>query len=404
MRRRMRHRTDGSGRTAGLVPALAALLILSFVVSGPAQAREGPTVGEAPQKAETGFVSHPTDIHVQSWVEGLKAPWSLVFLSPERALVSERPGRIRLIRKGKLEAEPYARIDAATIGEGGLLGLETHPHFPEPPLIYAMYTHREDGELYNRVQRFRDTGQGLEPGRIVLDRIPGARYHNGGRLGFGPDGKLYVTAGENFRAEMAQDRENLAGAILRIGPDGSIPPDNPFPDSPIWSYGHRNPQGLAWHPQTGDLFASEHGPSGEFGLQGHDMLNVIRKGRNYGWPEEIGAAGLEAYADPLVLWKETTPPSGMAFWRGDLYVATLRSEALMRIGLEREEGSYGVRRIQGLFASERASGVFGRLRTAVVGPDGALYVLTSNRDGRGQPREGDDRILRITPAEEPSEP
>ena len=400
----MRHRTDGSGRTAGLVPALAALLILSFVVSGPAQAREGPTVGEAPQKAETGFVPHPTDIHVQSWVEGLEAPWSLIFLSPQRALVSERPGRIRLIRKGELQAEPYARIDAAAIGEGGLLGLEAHPDFPEPPLIYAMYTHQENGELFNRVQRFRDTGQGLEPGRIVLDRIPGARYHNGGRLGFGPEGKLYVTAGENFRAEMAQDRDNLAGSILRVRPDGSIPKDNPFPDSPIWSYGHRNPQGLAWHPQTGDLFASEHGPSGEFGLQGHDMVNVIRKGRNYGWPEEIGAAGLEAFEDPLVLWKETTPPSGMAFWRGDLYVATLRSEALMRIDLEREAGSYRVFRIQGLFASERGKGVFGRLRAAVAGPDGALYVLTSNRDGRGQPREGDDRILRITPAEEASEP
>ncbi|MEF8824140.1 MAG: PQQ-dependent sugar dehydrogenase [Desulfohalobiaceae bacterium] len=387
-----------------MASALVTILLLSFVVAGPARAREGPAVGEAPQEAETRLMPHPTDIHVQSWVEGLDAPWSLVFLSPQRALVSERPGRIRLIREGELAAEPYARIDAATIGEGGLLGLAAHPGFPDPSLIYAMYTHREDGELFNRVQRFRDTGQGLEPGRIVLDRIPGARYHNGGRLGFGPDGKLYVTAGENFRAEMAQDRENLAGTILRVGPDGSIPTDNPFPDSPIWSYGHRNPQGLAWHPQTGDLFASEHGPSGEFGLQGHDMLNVIRKGRNYGWPEEIGAAGLEAYADPLVLWKETTPPSGMAFWRGDLYVATLRSEALMRIDLEHEAGSYGVRRIQGLFASDRGSGVFGRLRTAVAGPDGALYVLTSNRDGRGQPREGDDRILRITPAEESSEP
>ena len=404
MRPRNHSRTGVLERAAGLGSALAAVLIFQFVFIGPLQAREGPAVGEAPQEAETTFVAHPKDVRVQSWVEGLEAPWSLVFLSRQRALVSERSGRIRLIMEGELAAEPYARIDAAGIGEGGLLGLAAHPGFPEPPLIYAMYTHRNDGELFNRVQRFRDTGQGLEPGRIVLDRIPGARYHNGGRIGFGPDGKLYVTAGENFQAEMAQDRDNPAGSILRVAPDGSIPADNPFPDSPIWSYGHRNPQGLAWHPQTGDLFASEHGPSGEFGLQGHDMVNVIRKGRNYGWPEEIGAAGLEAYADPLVLWKETTPPSGMAFWRGDVYVATLRSEALMRIGLEREAGSYRVRRIQGLFASKRGSGVFGRLRTAVAGPDGALYVLTSNRDGRGEPSEGDDRILRITPAEKASEP
>jgi quinoprotein glucose dehydrogenase len=126
------------------------------------------------------------------------------------------------------------------------------------------------------------------------------------------------------------------------------------------------------------------------------MINVIHKGQNYGWPEEIGSAGLEAYADPLVLWKSTTPPSGMAFWRGELYVATLRSEALMALRLEWEKGSYRVRRIRGLFASGRGRGTYGRLRAAVAGPDGALYVLTSNRDGRGSPRDGDDRILRIT--------
>jgi quinoprotein glucose dehydrogenase len=398
----MRCQTAARGRIAQFGPAFAAFLVLLLLSSGPVQARKGPAVGEAPQESETLFVPHPKDIRVDSWIEGLEAPWSLVFLSSQRALVSERPGRVRLIRDGELAAEPYARIEAAAVGEGGLLGLSAHPGFPEPPYIYAMYTRREDGELFNRVQRFRDTGQGLEPGRIILDHIPGARYHNGGRLGFGPDGNLYITAGENFRAELAQDRDNPAGSILRVAPDGSIPTDNPFAGSPIWSFGHRNPQGLAWHPRTGDLFASEHGPSGEFGLQGHDMVNVIRKGRNYGWPEEIGDAGLEAYADPLVLWKETTPPSGMAFWRDDLYVATLRSEALMRISLERESGAYRVQRIRGLFASDRGSGVFGRLRAAVAGPDGALYVLTSNRDGRGQPREGDDRILRIVPAEETS--
>ena len=396
MIRKTRPNMGGPCRVAGLALALAASLVLS--PASLLQSSEGPVVGEAPQGAETHFVRQPKDLRVETWIQGLEVPWSLVFLSPQRALVSERPGRIRIIRKGEFAPEPYARIDAAAVGEGGLLGLAAHPEFPEPPYIYAMYTLRENGELYNRVQRFRETGRGLEPGRVIVDRIPGARYHNGGRLRFGPEGMLYITAGENFQAELAQDRDNLAGSILRVAPDGSLPPDNPYPDSSVWSYGHRNPQGLAWHPDTEDLFASEHGPSGEFGLQGHDMINLIRKGRNYGWPEEIGAAGLEAYTDPLVLWKETTPPSGMTFWRGDLYVATLRSEALMRISLDRSDDSYRVRSIRGLFASGRGNGVFGRLRAAVTGPEGALYVLTSNRDGRGQPQEGDDRILRITPA------
>jgi quinoprotein glucose dehydrogenase len=164
----------------------------------------------------------------------------------------------------------------------------------------------------------------------------------------------------------------------------------------VWSYGHRNPQGLAWHPQTGALFSSEHGPSGEFGLRGHDIVNVIRKGANYGWPEEVGVGGLDEYEDPLIMWVPATPPAGMTFWKGDLYLATLRSEALMRISVVPRGEGFEVERIQGLFAAERYEGTYGRLRAAVVGPDNALYVLTSNRDGRGSPREGDDKILRIT--------
>jgi glucose/arabinose dehydrogenase len=361
-------------------------------------AQDGPVVGEVPQEVETRFIEKPQELEVESWVEGLVAPWSLVFLPDGRALVSERPGRIRLIREGRLVREPYLELDVAAIGEGGLMGLEIDPDFPEEPYIYAMYTYREGGELYNRVQRFRHRGSRAEPGKVLVDRIPGSRYHDGGRLGFGPDGMLYATAGENFQAERAQNREILAGSILRIAPDGSIPRDNPFSGSPVWSYGHRNPQGLAWHPETGDLFSSEHGPSGEFGLRGHDIVNVIEKGKNYGWPREVGAGGLPEYEDPLIMWKPATPPAGMTFWRGDLYLATLRSESLVRIAVEHRGGSdYRVAAIEGLFASRRNDGIYGRLRAAVTGPDGALYVLTSNRDGRGSPREGDDKILRITP-------
>jgi quinoprotein glucose dehydrogenase len=377
---------------------LSAAAVLFFLSGCLGFAQDGPVVGEVPQEAETRFIEEPRDLKVESWVEGLVAPWSLVFLPDGRALVSERPGRVRLIRDGRLLEEPYLELDVAAIGEGGLMGLALDPDFPQEPYLYAMYTYREGGNLYNRVQRFRHRGSRAEPGKILVDRIPGSRYHDGGRLGFGPDGMLYATAGENFRAERAQNREILAGSILRVAPDGSIPADNPFPGSPVWSYGHRNPQGLAWHPETGDLFSSEHGPSGEFGLRGHDIVNVIEKGKNYGWPREVGAGGLPEYEDPLIMWKPATPPAGMTFWRGRLYLATLGSETLMRIGLRQlGEGEYRVTSIEGLFASSRNDSVYGRLRAAVAGPDGALYVLTSNRDGRGRPREGDDKILRITP-------
>jgi quinoprotein glucose dehydrogenase len=218
---------------------------------------------------------------------------------------------------------------------------------------------------------------------------------------------LYVATGEIYEAELAQDPSSLAGKILRVTPEGEIPADNPIPGSPVWSLGHRNPQGLAWHPATGDLFASEHGPSGEFGLGGHDEINVIVRGANYGWPKTVGAPNAPPYRDPLVAWKTpTTPPSGMAFWRNDLYVATLRSEVLVRIALTPEGGTYRVLSIERWFAPatsessrQSISGESrpGRLRDAVAGPDGALYVLTNNRDGRGWPREGDDKILRITP-------
>ena len=376
--------------------ATIAALLLSFL--GCVGFTQGsPAVGEVPQDVETQFLERPSDLSVEPWIEGLEAPWSLTFLSEERALVTERPGRVRLIDNGRLTEEPFLTLDVAPVGEGGLMGIEKHPEFPREPYIYVMYTHRRGMNLVNRVERFVLRNGGAESDRIIIEGLPGSRYHDGGRIAFGPDGMLYVTIGENFQAARAQDLTILSGSILRVAPDGSIPEDNPFEDSPIWSYGHRNPQGLAWHPQTGDLFASEHGPSGEFGLRGHDIVNVIEKGKNYGWPREVGVGGLDEYEDPLVMWVPATPPAGMTFWNGALYVATLRSEALMRIDVVPAEGSYTVRSIEGLFAEERYNGTYGRLRAAVEGPDGALYVLTSNRDGRGDPREGDDKILRITP-------
>ncbi|MGE0714772.1 MAG: PQQ-dependent sugar dehydrogenase [Alphaproteobacteria bacterium] len=378
-----------------LSPARAALVLAAALAIGSAAAC-AQTRGPRPQAADDVIVSTPPGVTTETWIEGLEAPWSLVFLPDGRALVSERPGRIRLVSGGHLLAEPAARIDAAQGGEGGLMGLAIHPDFARSPLVYAMHTHRERGETSNRVIRLRLEGDRLAFDRVVLGGVPGARFHNGGRIAFGPDGMLYIATGEIFDARRAQDPADLGGKILRVTADGQVPADNPFPGSPVWSLGHRNVQGLAFHPETGELFASEHGPSGEVGFGAYDEVNVVRRGGNYGWPLVVGAPGTAGYIDPIVAWPDvTTPPSGIAFWRGDLFVSTLRSQALVRIALERTGDGWRAARIERWFG-ERSTLPLGRLRDAVTGPDGALYVVTNNRDGRGRPRDGDDRILRVT--------
>ena len=262
--------------------------------------------------------------------------------------------------------------------------------------MYAMQTFRgAGGRLENRVIRLRHQGDRAAFDRVIIDGIPGGANHNGGRIAFGPDGMLYVGTGETFQGELAQDRASLGGKILRVTPDGAIPADNPFPNSPVWSLGHRNPQGLAWHPETKALFESEHGPSGENGWRNNDELNVIEKGANYGWPRVIAAPGRAGLEDPILFWPDGAPPSGIAFWRGDLYVATLRREALVRVTVARSGDTYRVTKLENLFAARNGQGRYGRLRDVVPGPDGAQYVTTSNEDGRGSPRPGDDKILRI---------
>ncbi|HKJ88298.1 MAG TPA: PQQ-dependent sugar dehydrogenase [Gammaproteobacteria bacterium] len=354
-------------------------------------------VGPRPQAVSDTYVPDPQGVRVTTWVSGLEAPWALAFLpgGSGDALVTERPGRVRLIRDGKLRERPYAKRDVANVGEAGLLGIALHPDFPDTPYVYLMETYRGPEGLTNRVVRLRHEGDHGVFDRVILDGIPGGTNHDGGRIAFGPDGLLYITAGETFERQLAQERGSLGGKILRVTPSGGIPEDNPIPGSPVYSWGHRNPEGLAWDPQTGALLASEHGPSGEMGLHAYDEINVIRKGGNYGWPLVVGAPGKAPYVDPLASWPETTtPPSGMAFHGGDLFVATLGSEALLHIVLDRD-GDYRVKRMERWFRARDGASRFGRLRAAVAGPDGALYVLTSNRDGRGSPHPEDDRILRL---------
>ncbi len=361
------------------------------------------TVGDKPQTVEDVFLPDGDGIKVESWVDNLKVPWSLVFLSDKKALVTERGGVIRLIKDGGLQRKPYAAIDVAHRGEAGLMGLAVHPLYPGEPYIYAMHTYEKGNNLYNRVIRLRDEGETGTFDRIVIDNIPGGAFHDGGRIAFGPDGMLYITTGETFDAKLAKDLKSLAGKILRIRPEGDIPADNPFRGSPVYSYGHRNPQGIAWHPVTNKLFESEHGPSGESGRFANDEINIIKIGGDYGWPDVSGAPGIRPYIDPVIVWKKTTPPSGITFYKGnllnrlkgDLFIATLKSEALIRVRLD--AAAEKPQKIERWFAKDFSNGKYGRLRDVVEGPDGALYFLTNNTDGRGQPNDGDDRIYRIVP-------
>ncbi len=391
----------------------AAAIMAIFLVSACNLGVPDPVVGPAPLQISERFVPEPPGYRLEPWVANLEAPWSLVFLPDGRALVSERPGRIRLVRDGKLMDEPYASFEVASgaaadpiasflsvfaDGEGGLMGLAVHPDFPRSPYVYAMHTYSGPAGVRNRIIRLRDEGNRGRFDRVILDGLPGWTFHNGGRLAFGPDGMLYVTTGETFEAELAQDLSSPAGKILRLTPEGGVPADNPFPNSPVYSYGHRNPQGLGWEPGSGALFASEHGPTGDFGLAAYDEINVIRAGGNYGWPRAVGAPGLEGLVDPIFVWTtRAVPPAGLAFHEGDLFVAALGGGALVRIKVAPDNGAYTVSGVEHWFARGPDDAVLGRLRDVVEGPDGALYILSSNRDGRGAPRPGDDHIYRLVP-------
>ena len=331
-------------------------------------------------------------LRVETLIEGLDTPWAAAFAPDGRLFINERGGRISTWRAGRLSA--WAELPVQETGEGGLLGLALDPGFESNGFVYVMYTYRGENGLANRIARLRDSAGRGTGEKIILDGIPAGNNHDGGRLAFGPDGKLYATTGDSYREDLAQDPASPAGKILRLERDGSAPADNPFPGSRVYSLGHRNPQGLAWQPGSGRLYATEHGPSG-FQGSGQDEVNLIAAGKNYGWPRIRGderAAGLEA---PLVHSGRgaTWAPGGAAFpvggpWAGSLVFAGLRGRSLYRIELA-SDGSAG--RLEALFA-----GSYGRLRDVVAGPDGALYLLTSNRDGRGSPAAGDDRVLRLS--------
>ncbi len=333
---------------------------------------------------------------------GLQVPWDVAFAPDGRIFVTERPGRIRVIEKGVLRPAPWAVLDVARRSELGLMGIALAPDFARSGHLYVVGSFAAgEGRAENRVYRLTERGgRGVER-RLVLGGMRVARYHAGAALRFGPDGMLYLTTGDATRPGEAQDTASLLGKVLRIRPDGGAPADNPRPGSRVYALGMRNPQGLAWHPDTGELFAADHGPTylpREFFRSARDELNAIRPGGNYGWPGAAGDQGGRGFVRPLVEWTPAVAPAAMAFytgtalpWRGNALVATLRGEALLRVVLQRAPGT-GWRAVaqEPLFR-----GQIGRVRAVVMAPDGSVYLTTSNRDGRGDPRPGDDLLLRI---------
>lgn len=358
------------------------------------------TNNQACTLVKDGFGSQGrVNVQAEEVVTGLEVPWGIAFLPNQDMLVTERPGRVRLVRGGKLVQKPVATIDVTNSGEGGLLGIATHPNFAENRLFYVYYTADGNGSQVNRVERWRLSQNGLSASsdRIILDDIPVAQFHNGGRIRFGPDGMLYIGTGDARDPQSSQDVNSLAGKILRVTPDGQVPQDNPFQENPVYITGIRNTQGFDWRDAS-TLWVTDHGPSGELGRSGHDKVSVARAGDNLGWPTIYRCESGKGLVTPSIVWRQALPPGGAAIytgnsiseWKGSLIIPTLRSQNLQRV-IFNPQSPQQVQRHEVYL-----QGKHGRLRDAIMGPDGELYVTTSNCDGRGNCPSQQDKILRIT--------
>ncbi|HLC93107.1 MAG TPA: PQQ-dependent sugar dehydrogenase [archaeon] len=357
-----------------LFPILALIILSGCAAFSP----DAPEDSNAPIPVQ-GF---ETEIVAQD----LQIPWAIAFLPDGKMIFTERAGKLKILQG----SEVHEIEGVVHLGESGLQGLAIDPDFSKNNHIYLYYTYSEGAQLYNRVSRFTLRENALLDELPLLEKIPGNVYHDGGRIKFGPDAKLYISTGDAGTTSLSQDKTSIAGKILRINSDGTIPQDNPFRNA-VYSYGHRNPQGFDWHPQSGMLVATEHGPSL------HDEVNIILKGANYGWPTKLCSQGETSaeFKEAVVCFADwTMAPSGAAFYSGTVLSF---QNAFLYGGLRGEQ--IRIARFDGsaLASDEKLLDGFGRIRDIVQGPDGYIYFATNNTDGRGSPMSQDDKILRIKP-------
>lgn len=320
---------------------------------------------------------------VQIIATNLEKPRSIA-IHENTIFVTEQEGRIRIIQDNVLLDEPLITLRPAKVFDGGLLGIETHPNFSENHLLYVYLTYEEDGQLWNKILKISESDNKFENVETIFDKIPGSQFTNGGFLKFGPDKKLYVGTGTiSDSSHLPLDVNSLSGKILRLNDDGSIPTDNPFPNSPVYSLGHRNPQGMTWD-KNGNMYIVELGP------EKNDEINLIIPGKNYGWPNQQ-CSGISEFEDAIICYDPAIEPGGILFYYGDkvdvehhLIMASLRASNLYQLSLD-----------DGLKSQKSILSGIGRIRDLAEGPDGSIYVITSNTDGKGFPDSTDDKLLRI---------
>jgi len=362
---------DKKFRIAGIVAAL----IFSFVIL---TSPSGPPPIPPPNFQESGNET------VQILATNLEQPWAIDF-ADDRIFITEKSGKIRVVQSGVLLDEPLATLRPADVFDGGLLGLAVHPDFKNNHFLYVYLTYEEDGNLWNKILKITESENKLNDATTILEKIPGSRFSNGGVLKFGPDNKLYVATGAGSdSSHNAQNLDSLAGKILRLNDDGSIPSDNPFSNSPVFSYGHSNPKGMAWS-NSGSLYVTELGPTK------NDEINLVEPGKNYGWPNQQ-CSGDGDFVNAIVCYDPAIEPGGIVFYSGnelefnsDMIMASMKPENLDRLKISSEGLEYQKSILSGL----------GRIRDVTEGPDGYLYIITSNTDGKAFPDRDDDKLVRI---------